>query len=120
MTNTPELTGVYGAAGGQSGVQQAVVQFLSRPASYPHEAEAISCIETHAAIIFLAGEFAYKLKRAVKLPYLDFSTSEKRHIALQRELEINSAAAPGLYLSVLPVTRAKAQGFEIGGTGEAA
>src|SRR5215475_15479590 len=121
MKNTPGPAGPEDRAADEGRVHEAVVQFMSRPESYPHEAAAISHIETHAAIIFLAGEFAYKLKRAIKLPYLDFSTAEKRRIALQRELEINSRAAPGLYLSVLPVTRAEGlQGFEIGGTGEAA
>jgi aminoglycoside phosphotransferase family enzyme/predicted kinase len=120
MTHTPELAGLGGAAG-EAGVQQAVVRLLSQPEGYPHEAAAVSRIETHAAIVFLAGEFAYKLKRAIKLPYLDFSTIEKRRSALQRELEINSRTAPGLYISVLPVTRAKGpQKFEIGGEGEIA
>jgi uncharacterized protein len=120
MKGTLERAGLEGAAS-DAGVQRAVTRFLSRPESYPHEAADVSQIETHAAIVFLAGEFAYKLKRAIKLPYLDFSTIEKRHAALQRELEINARAAPGLYLSVLPVTRAGGhQEFEIGGPGEAA
>jgi uncharacterized protein len=120
MKSTLERAGLEDAAG-DAAVQQAVTRFLSRPDSYPHEAAAISQIETHAAIVFLAGEFAYKLKRAIKLPYLDFSTIEKRRAALQRELEINAGAAPGLYLSVLAVTRAEGdQEFEIGGRGEAA
>src|SRR5262249_7022526 len=119
MTNTPELEGLDAAVEGR--VQQAVVKFLSRPESYPHQAGGLSRIETHAAIVFLAGDFAYKLKRAIKLPYLDFSTVEKRRIALERELEINSGGAPGLYLSVIPVTRAEgSQGFEVGGSGKAA
>src|SRR6516164_4883388 len=101
MKNTLELAGSGGDAAIEGRFQQAVVQFLSQPESYPHEAESVSRIETHAAIVFLAGEFAYKLKRAIKLPYLDFSTAQRRRIALQRELEINSKAAPGLYLSVL-------------------
>jgi aminoglycoside phosphotransferase family enzyme/predicted kinase len=121
MTDTPERAGLKGAGAGEASAQQAIVQFLSRPESYAHEAAALGRIETHAAIVFLAGEFAYKLKRAIKLPYLDFSTVEKRRIALQRELEINSKAAPSLYLSVLPVTCAEgSEEFEIGGTGEVA
>jgi aminoglycoside phosphotransferase family enzyme/predicted kinase len=121
MTETPEPAGLEGGAADGAGGQQAIVQLLSRPDSYPHEAGDMNRIETHAAIVFLAGEFAYKLKRAIKLPYLDFSTVEKRRIALQREFEINSRAAPEIYLSVLPVTRARGpQGYEIGGTGEAA
>jgi aminoglycoside phosphotransferase family enzyme/predicted kinase len=121
MRNTPESAGLEGISADEDRVQQAVVQFLSQSENYPHEAGSISRIETHTAIVFLAGEFAYKLKRAIKLPYLDFSTIEKRRTALQRELEINSSGAPGLYLSILPVARAPdPQGFEIGARGEAA
>jgi aminoglycoside phosphotransferase family enzyme/predicted kinase len=121
MKNTLELAGSGGDAAIEGRFQRAVVQFLSQPESYPHKSESVGRIETHAAIVFLAGEFAYKLKRAIKLPYLDFLTVEKRRAALQRELDLNSPGAPGLYLSVLPVARAEgSQGFEIGGEGEAA
>jgi len=105
--------------GAEQNSQAAVIEFLSHPRSYPDCAESVSRIETHAAIVFLTGGHAYKLKRAVKLPYLDFSTLEKRRAAIERELEINSRATPELYLSVLPVTRA-ASGFEFGGAGEVA
>ena len=118
MGNAPEFAASDRAA--QSAAQAAVIEFLSRPESYPGGVTAVSRIETHAAIVFLAGERAYKLKRAVKLPYLDFSTLEKRRIAIERELEINARATPGLYLAVLPVTRGADGRFELGGAGEPA
>jgi uncharacterized protein len=105
-----------GAIGDRS--QGPVIEFLSSPAAYPDAPQSVSTIGTHAALIFLAGDRAYKLKRAVKLPYLDFSTLEQRRIALTRELAVNTQATPELYLSVLPVTRTPA-GFELGGSGEA-
>ena len=55
-------------------------------------------IETHAAHVFLVGDCAFKMKKAVKLPYLDFSTVEKRKAVLEQELEINRAFAPSIYL----------------------
>jgi aminoglycoside phosphotransferase family enzyme/predicted kinase len=55
-------------------------------------------IETHAAHVFLVGDRAFKMKKAVKLPYLDFSTIEKRKAVLEHELEINRAFAPAVYL----------------------
>ncbi|MDP1701164.1 MAG: AAA family ATPase [Aestuariivirga sp.] len=55
-------------------------------------------IETHAAHVFLVGDRAFKMKKAVKLPYLDFSTIEKRKAVLEHELEINRAFAPSVYL----------------------
>ncbi|MFN0190731.1 MAG: AAA family ATPase [Aestuariivirga sp.] len=57
-------------------------------------------IETHAAHVFLVVDRAYKIKKPVKLPYLDFSTVEKRRAVLARELEINRAYAPDIYLTV--------------------
>jgi len=117
MTDARKLASNGGGA--EDGAQAAVIEFLSRPGTYPDAAGGVSSIATHAAIVFLAGERAYKLKRAVRLPYLDFSTLEKRRFAIHRELEVNSRTAPELYLSVLPVTRIKnAAGFELGGSGE--
>ena len=96
--------------------QSAVISFLSNPQNYP-KADAVKLIGTHAAIVFLAGDRAYKLKRAVKLPYLDFSTLEKRRAVIERELEINSRATPELYLSIMPLTRSPDGSLELGGSG---
>ncbi len=60
--------------------------------------EAVEHVETHAAHVFLVGGRAFKIKKEVVLPYLDFSTSEKRRAALAAELEINRLFTPDLYL----------------------
>jgi aminoglycoside phosphotransferase family enzyme/predicted kinase len=60
-------------------------------------------VETHAAHVFLVGNRAFKIKKAVKLPYLDFSDVEKRRKVLEDELEINRAFAPDLYLQAAEV-----------------
>lgn len=86
-------------------VQRDVIDFLSKPSSYGHGVERVDVIETHASLVFLAGERAYKLKRAVKYPYLDFSTIERRRQACQTELAFNRRTAPGLYLKVRAVVR---------------
>ncbi|WP_421695554.1 AAA family ATPase [Aestuariivirga sp.] len=57
-------------------------------------------VETHAAHVFLVGDSAFKIKKPVKLPYLDFSSVEKRRAVLGNELEINRIFAPDLYLRV--------------------
>ena len=59
--------------------------------------------ETHAAHVFLCGDRAYKIKKAVRLPYLDFSSLEKRQAIIARELEINRVFAPEIYLSTTAV-----------------
>lgn len=73
--------------------------------------------ETHAAHVFLKGDIALKLKKAVRLPYLDFSTLALRKEVLDRELKINSAFAPNLYLDVKPVVRSSSGELRIGGGG---
>ena len=82
-----------------------MIDFLSDPSAYGSGIEAVERCETHGAIVFLAGARAYKLKRAVKLPYMDYSTVERRHTMCQAELTINSPLAPMIYLGVCPVVR---------------
>lgn len=60
-------------------------------------------IETHGALVFLAGDRAYKMKRAVRFPYMDFSTVELRHAMCTAEIDINARLAPEIYLGVEPV-----------------
>ena len=99
--------------------QAEVIAFLMSPDSYPGGVKDIARMDTHCATVFLAGEYAYKLKRAVKLPYLDFSTVELRRKFCERELEINRVTAPQLYLRVTPVIRDAGGRLAIGGDGEA-
>jgi len=80
--------------------QREVIAFLGRPASYGPGIERVERIETHVSLVFLAGDWAYKLKRAVKLPYLDFSTARQRHEACAAELALNRRTAPSLYLNL--------------------
>lgn len=60
-------------------------------------------IETHAAVIGLAGDYAYKLKKPVSFSFLDFSTRDARRAALEHELALNQRTAPAIYLDVLPI-----------------
>ena len=75
-------------------------------------------LDTHASIVVLAGDRAYKLKRALDVGWMDFSTVEKRRRCCLHELALNRRTAPELYLAVEPVTAA-GEGFCIGGAGEA-
>ena len=80
--------------------QQEVIAFLRDPASYGAGVARVDIVETHISLVFLAGDRAYKLKRAIKLPYLDFSTAELRRQACEAELALNRRTAPSLYLEV--------------------
>ncbi|EKE78787.1 bifunctional aminoglycoside phosphotransferase/ATP-binding protein [Oceanibaculum indicum] len=84
--------------------QQPVIDFLSRPETYGGPGP-VERLETHTAHVFLAGERAYKLKKAVHFPYMDFSTVEKRRSFCEAELALNRRTAPDLYLTVQAVRR---------------
>jgi aminoglycoside phosphotransferase family enzyme/predicted kinase len=90
--------------------QQEVIAFLSRAG----DAGPVRRIDTHCAMIFLAGSHAFKLKRAVNLGYLDFSTAAKRHAACAAELVLNRRTAPDLYLALRPLRRAADGTLELG------
>ncbi|MEO1608157.1 MAG: AAA family ATPase [Pseudomonadota bacterium] len=102
-----------------AGCQPEVIAFLGNPESYSHATGEVQRIETHGALIFLAGPNAYKLKRAVRLPYLDFSTIAKREAACRNELKRNRHTAPDIYIDIVPVTREADGSLAIDGGGEA-
>jgi aminoglycoside phosphotransferase family enzyme/predicted kinase len=96
--------------------QEPVLALLSDPSTYG--GPAVKRIDTHAASVFLAGERAFKIKRAVRFPFLDFSTLEKRKAACEAEIEVNRAFAPQIYLRVVAITRAADGALALGGRGE--
>ena len=70
-------------------------------------------IQTHISHLFLVGNKAYKMKRAVQLNFADLSTLEKRHDACERELTLNRRTAPDMYLNCLAICR-NDTGFTLG------
>ena len=100
--------------------QTETITFLSRPESYGlAHGEKVEQHATHGSFVFLAGDRAYKLKRAVKFPYMDYSTVERRHAMCERELAANRRLAPELYLETAPVRRGRDGALHIGeGDGE--
>jgi hypothetical protein len=89
----------------QDADQGQVIDWLNNPLAYGARDSDIRCITTHAAMVFLVGAHAYKIKRAVKYPYLDFSTLALRKAALDRELALNKRTAPAIYERVISVNR---------------
>src|SRR5262249_992539 len=84
--------------------QRDILGFLADPAVRGLR-EPIKRIDTHGASVFLAGKDVYKVKRAVRYPFMDFSTLERRRLACERELAVNRINAPDLYLGVVPISR---------------
>lgn len=70
-----------------------------------HARESAAPVSTHISRIYFVGDTVYKLKRAVRTPYLDYSKPELRLHACQRELELNRRTSPALYKAVRRVTR---------------
>ena len=97
---------------------EAVAAFLGDPATHGL-AEPVKRIDTHAAVVFLAGPLAYKIKRPVRFPFLDFSTLARRASACRREIDVDRPIAPTIYRRVVPITREGDGRLAIGGTGEA-
>jgi len=99
-------------------LQAQVLDFMGRPEAYSPPPATVERIETHASIVFLAGPFAYKVKRAVKYPFLDFSTLDKRRLASLNEIAVNSRTAPRLYLEVVPITLGDNGTLRLGAAGK--
>jgi aminoglycoside phosphotransferase family enzyme/predicted kinase len=81
---------------------------LQQPAAYPHPVDQIVHLETHISHVFLAGDYAYKLKKPVDFGFLDFTTAEKRRAACADEVRLNARLAPDFYLGVVPVCHSAA------------
>jgi aminoglycoside phosphotransferase family enzyme len=98
--------------------QRDIIAFLSTPAAFGPRTGAVDRIDTHISIVWLAGDRAYKLKRAVRFDYVDFSTSELRRVACEAEVRLNRRTASALYRGVLPITREADGSLALGGHGE--
>ena len=96
--------------------QDDIIAFLSDPSNLDGATD-VERIDTHCSIVFLAGPRAYKLKRAIRLPYLDYSTPEKRRRMCESELTLNRRTAPEIYERVAAVTREADGNLALGGRG---
>lgn len=85
--------------------QSDVLALLADPASYAHNPGEIRHVRTHISEIFLAGDLVYKVKRAVRYAFLDFSMLEVRRAACEEEVRLNARTAPDIYLGVTAIRR---------------
>lgn len=92
---------------------EALIALLGDASAYPSDAEGVAAarsvpvevVQTHASVVFLVGDRAWKIKKPVDLGFLDFSTLERRKADCEREVILNRRMAPDLYLGVWPVVR---------------
>ncbi|GIW73259.1 MAG: hypothetical protein KatS3mg102_2801 [Planctomycetota bacterium] len=98
----------------------AKVAFLQRPEAYPpaDRPARVETVETHLAWVFFTRRHAYKLKKPVQGPYLDFRTLEARRRVCEEELRLNRRLAPGVYLGLVALARGPAGELGLDGGGE--
>jgi uncharacterized protein len=95
-----------------------LIEALSDPVVYaPEQVGTVEVRQTHISVVFLAGRHVYKIKKPVRLDFLDFSTLEKRRHYCEQEVRLNRRLAPQVYLGVVPVGQHE-QGVRLGGSGE--
>lgn len=95
----------------------AKVAVLRDPAGYPGHPP-VEAIETHMSWVFLAGPYAYKLKKPVWREYLDFRALAARRHFCEEEVRLNAALAPGTYLGVVPLNRTPGGVLHLAGAGD--
>ncbi len=83
--------------------EKALVRSLSHGHAYDHPVENVRVLNTHISWVVLTGAFAYKIKKPIKLAFLDYSTLELRKRYCELELELNKRWAPELYVEVVPI-----------------
>jgi aminoglycoside phosphotransferase family enzyme/predicted kinase len=98
------------------GAQDEVFAFLGDPAT--HGGAAPVRFDTHASVVFLVGDRALKIKRAVRFPFLDYSTLARRKAACEAELAVNRRFAPQIYRRTAAITCEADGGLALDGKGE--
>lgn len=102
----------------QASEQRTLVSTLLDRTCYPHAVDRVELLETHISYVLLAGAYAYKIKKAVDLGFLDFTTLQKRHHYCQEELRLNRRLAPSIYADVIPIAGSPTRPV-LGGNGAA-
>lgn len=80
-----------------------LVRDLMNPDALPHPTKRVELVQTHISWVFLADEFAYKVKKPVNFGFLDFSTAQLRRYFCEEEVRLNRRLSSDLYLGVLPI-----------------
>ncbi|MDX1579252.1 MAG: AAA family ATPase [Gemmatimonadota bacterium] len=91
---------------------QELIEALSSPEAYAHPVDEIEVRQTHISAVFLAGDFAYKVKKPVELGFLDFTTLGKREHYCREEVRLNRRLAPDVYLGISTIVDTR-QGWRL-------
>lgn len=85
-------------------MQARLIASLTNPAIFGTEVNRVEVLETHISYVLLTGPCAYKIKKAVNLEFLDFTTLAARRFDCEEELRLNRPLAPSIYLDVVAIT----------------
>jgi len=97
------------ASDANTGESAEAVRLLRRAEAYGPDVQRVDVIETHMSWVFLTETRVYKLKKPVRLPYLDYSTVDARRRYCELELQLNRRLAASVYLRVVPLARERGQ-----------
>ncbi|MGK7312642.1 MAG: AAA family ATPase [Candidatus Longimicrobiales bacterium M2_2A_002] len=84
-------------------MNQQILDALARSEAYPHPVDQVRVVQTHISVVFLAGPYAYKVKKPVQLDFVDFTTLERRRHFCHEEVRLNRRLAPDTYDGVVPI-----------------
>ncbi|MGH7987916.1 MAG: AAA family ATPase [Candidatus Binataceae bacterium] len=93
-----------------------LIDAMKQPEFYPVRPAAVELRQTHLSYVFLAGDYVYKIKKAVRFPFVDCSSLQKRRVLCHEELRLNRRLAPDTYLAVIPIIRTR-NGFALDESG---
>lgn len=96
--------------------QSEIVEALMDPQAYDESVDEVELVQTHVSFVFLAGDFVYKMKKAVDFGFLDFTTLEKRKYYCEKEVELNRRLCGDMYIGVVTINRSNR--IKIKGEGE--
>ncbi len=96
--------------------QLKIIKALLDPQAYDENVDEVRLIQTHISLVFLAGDFVYKIKKPVNFGFLDFTTLEKRKFYCEKEIELNRRLCGDMYIGVVTINRSNI--IKIDGKGE--
>lgn len=106
MNSVPDLDALYRA--------------MADPDFYPHSVHHLNRIDTHISIVFLTGDWVYKLKKPVYLHFLDFRQLAQREACCQQEVRLNQRLSRDVYIDVVPIFENPDGGFSFNPNGRVA
>jgi aminoglycoside phosphotransferase family enzyme/predicted kinase len=109
---------MHRAGSSQFNYDERLIDGLRQPGAFRHSVSTVEIIQTHISWLILTDDYVYKIKKPIKLDFLDFSTLERRKFFCNEEIRLNQPWAPSLYIGVVPITIEGGQPL-VDGSGEA-